>query len=208
MSNSNQTGEGFDSGRQQLGQVYAKALLGVTEKTGTTAVVLAEFDSFLVDVLGKIPQLAVMLASVRVSFAERETLLNRTLKGRMHQQLLDFLKVVARHGRMDCLHAINSAAHRLNDKLCGRVRVTVTTAVPLSAESMAAVQVKLSQGLNKEVILSPRVNSEVMGGLVIQIGDKVFDSSVKNQLSRLQDEVLTGARERMRQDTGRFVKAV
>jgi len=99
MSNSNQTGEGFDSGRQQLGQVYAKALLGVTEKTGTTAVVLAEFDSFLVDVLGKIPQLAVMLASVRVSFAERETLLNRTLKGRMNQQLLDFLKVVARHGR-------------------------------------------------------------------------------------------------------------
>jgi len=207
MSNS-QTTDRFDSAQQQLGQTYAKALLGATEKTGSTAAILAEFDSFLFDVLAKLPQLAAVLGAARVNFTDREALLDRTLQGRMSGQLLDFIKVVVRHNRVDCLRAINAAAHRLHDELAGRLQVTVTSASALSAETQGVIQQRLSAALKKDVILSLRVKPEMMGGLVVQIGDKVFDSSVQQQLSRLQEEILAGARQRLRQDTERFVKAV
>lgn len=207
MSNS-QSSDRFDSAQQQLGQTYAKALLGVTEKTGATATVLAEFDSFLHEVLSKLPQFRDVLEAARVSFAEREALLDRALKGRMSTTLLDFIKVVMRHNRVDCLRAINAAAHRLHDELAGRLQVTVTSASDLSAETQAVIQKRLSTALKKDVVLALRVKPEVMGGLVVQIGDKVFDSSVQQQLSRLQEEILSGARQRLRQDTERFVKAV
>ena len=162
----------------------------------------------LFDVLAKLPQLAAVLGAARVNFADREALLDRTLQGRMSGQLLDFIKVVVRHNRVDCLRAINAAAHRLHDELAGRLQVTVTSASALSAETQGVIQQRLSAALKKDVILSLRVKPEMMGGLVVQIGDKVFDSSVQQQLSRLQEEILAGARQRLRQDTERFVKAV
>jgi F-type H+-transporting ATPase subunit delta len=207
MANS-QSSEQFDSAQQQLGQTYAKALLGVTEKAGTTSAVLAELDSFVQDVIGKLPEFVAVMGTARVSFEEREAILDRTLAGRMNPQLLNFLKVVVRHNRVDCLRAINFAAHRQYDEICGRSRVLVTSASELSAETQSVIQTRLSAALKKEVILSRRVDPAMMGGLLIQIGDKVFDSSVQQQLSSLQEEILAGARQRLRQDTDRFIKAV
>ncbi|MFM9116145.1 MAG: F0F1 ATP synthase subunit delta, partial [Planctomycetota bacterium] len=100
-----QSSEQFDSAQQQLGQTYAKALLGVTEKAGTTAAVLAELDSFVQDVIEKVPDFVAVMGTARVSFEEREAILDRTLGGRMNPQLLNFLKVVVRHNRVDCLRA-------------------------------------------------------------------------------------------------------
>lgn len=203
-----QSSEQFDSAQQQLGQTYAKALLGVTEKAGTTAAVLAELDSFVQDVIEKVPDFVAVMGTARVSFEEREAILDRTLGGRMNPQLLNFLKVVVRHNRVDCLRAISYAAQQLYDDICGRLRVLVTSASELSTETQSVIQTRLSAALKKDVILSRRVDPAMMGGLLIQIGDKVFDSSVQQQLSSLQEEILAGARQRLRQDTDRFIKAV
>ena len=206
MSNSESKSSGFDSGRQHLGNVYAKALLGVTEAAGNTEVVLAEFDAFLKEVLEKLPKFAAALASARVPHADKEQMLEKVLRGKVVGQLLDFLKVVSRHGRMDCLRAINEAAHRLNDERRGRVLVTVVTASPIDDQLLSQINSQLSAALGKQAILQTRVNPELLGGLEVRIGDKVYDGSLRTRLEKMRGDALNQAIERMRRNPDRLVK--
>src|SRR5688500_16298164 len=102
-----------DSGHQHLGSVYAKALLGAAESAGQSQQVLEELESLVADVLDKLPQLDAAFASPRLSAEEKSALIDRSFGGRVSKTLLHFLKVVARHGRLDTLRAILQAARKL-----------------------------------------------------------------------------------------------
>src|SRR5262245_46726349 len=96
----------LDTGLQKLGTVYARALLGATEKAGNTDEVVAEFRGLVHDVLGRLPQFDATLTSPRVPFESKERLLDRALQGKIAPQLLNFLKVLARRGRFDAVRAV------------------------------------------------------------------------------------------------------
>ncbi|HND52161.1 MAG TPA: ATP synthase F1 subunit delta, partial [Pirellulaceae bacterium] len=145
-------------------------------------------------------------ASARVPHADKEQMLEKVLRGKVVGQLLDFLKVVSRHGRMDCLRAINEAAHRLNDERRGRVLVTVVTASPIDDQLLSQINSQLSAALGKQAILQTRVNPELLGGLEVRIGDKVYDGSLRTRLEKMRGDALNQAIERMRRNPDRLVK--
>src|SRR5687768_10727966 len=91
----------MDTELQYLGTVYAKALLGATEKSGNTDTVLAELNSVVHDVLNRLPQLELMLASPRVPLDSKERLLDQAFQGKMTPQMLNFLKVIVARGRFN-----------------------------------------------------------------------------------------------------------
>src|SRR5688572_19047662 len=122
----------LDPGRQQIGTVYAKAILGAAEKQGLTDVVLEELQSLVEDVLDKLPQLREALQSPRLDAEQKIALLDKAFAGRMQPLLLTSLKVLARHGRLDCLRAILSEAKKIHNEIRGRVEVRVATATPIS----------------------------------------------------------------------------
>src|SRR5690348_10451888 len=143
MSDSNQTG--FDPGREHLGEVYAQALLGATEKAGVTEAVIAELGSFVEDVLNKLPQIQATLFSLRVTHEEKAALLDKAFSGRMSVQLLNFLKVLARHQRLDAVRYVLRAAQKQLNKLRGREEVFVTSATPIPADKLDLVKAKIGQ---------------------------------------------------------------
>src|SRR5574340_1799768 len=96
-----------DVGVEHIADVYAKALLGAAEGAGVTAEVLSEFNSLVEDLLDRFPRFDAVLASVLVSAEEKAESLERVLGGRASPCFLNFLKVLARHGRLDCLRAIH-----------------------------------------------------------------------------------------------------
>ncbi|MFO0904795.1 MAG: ATP synthase F1 subunit delta [Pirellulales bacterium] len=198
---------GFDAGQQYLGNVYAKALLGVTEQAGNTEQVVDEFESFVKDVLDRLPDFESLLRSPRVAHAEKERLLDRALAGKMSVELLNFLKVVSRHGRLDCLRMINRSVRRLVDELRGRIEVEITTAADVEGEVLEGVRNRLAESLGKQVSLVTRVRPEILGGLLIRIGDKVYDGSVKNRLERMREETTARSLESMRRNLDRLVVA-
>ena len=100
-----------DVGVEHVADVYAKGLLGATEKAGQTAAVLDEFDALLAEVLDRFPRFEAILASALVLPEEKSALIDRVLGGRASPMLVNFLKVVARHGRLDCLRAIHRQTH-------------------------------------------------------------------------------------------------
>ena len=197
----------LDTGLQHLGTVYAKALLGASEKSGNTDEVLAELDSLIREVFDRSPQLEAMLTSPRVPLESKEQLLDRAFRDKVTPQLLNFLKVIVSRGRFESLRAVNAAARRLYNQLRGRVEVRLTTAQPVDAAIRELIVTKLRASLGQEIELQTQVDPELIGGLVIRIGDTVYDGSLANQLQRLSEDLVSRATQTMRTSSDRFVVA-
>lgn len=179
-----------DVGVEHVGAVYAEAFLGAVEKAGLTESLLAQFDSLVADVLDRFPGLEETLASALVSHDEKVGILDRTLGPQASPLLLDFLKVVSRHGRLDCLRVIHRQTHLLYDRMRGRVVVTVSTATPLSGELAARITENLRNTLGEEPIVEQVVAPDLIGGVVVRVGDTVYDGSVAAQLESVRRRMI------------------
>lgn len=197
----------FDTGQQYLGSVYAKALLGAAEKVGNAEAVLDELNSFIDDVLANVTNLDSTLGSPRVAVETKTAMLDKALGGKVSSELLNFLKVVARHGRFDCIRAIRQAVRQQLNDLRGRVEVFLRSAEPMSRESIELVVNRLKAVLGKDVDLHADVDSDLIGGVVLRIGDTVYDASVANRLVRLKDELLSKTGQQLRDNLDRFALA-
>ena len=174
---------------EHMGAVYAEAFLRAAAGAGQTESLLAELDSLLTDVLDPFPEFERLLASAMISPEETAQILDRTLGAQASPLVLDFLKVVGRHGRLDCLRAIRDQAHELYDQMRGRVRVRVSTAAPLSADLAARVADNLRPLLGGEPILEQVVDPDLIGGLVVRVGDTVYDGSIARQLENMRQRI-------------------
>jgi len=198
-----------DVGVEHVADVYAKGLLGAARNAGRLEAVVAEFDDLLSEVLDKFPKLEALLASALLSVEEKSGVIDRTLGGRASPLLVGFLKVVARHGRLDCLRAIHRQTHIMYDKLRKRIRVELTTATPLGAAQSDRIVDSLRAKLDGEPVLRQRTDPGLIGGAVIRVGDVVYDGSIANQLQNLRQRMsqrsaheIQGRRDRFRHSAG------
>lgn len=197
----------FDAGHQHLGMVYAKALLGSTQKAGNTDLVLSEIESMLDDVLSKLPDFQAMLSSPRIPLDVKTAMLDRAFGQQMSATLLVFLKILCRRGRFDCVPAIAHSLRQQVNELQGRVEVLVKSAEPLSAEMLERTANRLRQVLGSDVELKIELDPELIGGLVIRVGDTVYDGSLANRLERLREEMTSRLTQRLRSTPDRFAVA-
>jgi F-type H+-transporting ATPase subunit delta len=116
-------------------------------------------------------------------------MLDRIFKGKMDNTLLTFLKVLGRRQRLGSLRSIQKAASQLADDMAGRVRAVVTVSDRLSADAERSLTEKLGAILKKEVRIAVSVDPNILGGLVVRIGDTVFDASLDGQLRSLHKSV-------------------
>ena len=188
----------FDSGLQHLGSVYAKALMGAAAKSGDADQVLEQLEGIVTDVLGKVPNMETMLGSPRVSVEAKVSMIEKSFAGKVSPTLLNFLKVLAERGRLECLRAVNASARRIYNDQTGRVEVLIKTAEPLADDLRDAVAAKLSEVLKAEVDVSTEVDAELIGGIVVRVGDTLFDGSVAQQLVRLREEAVQRVAEQLR----------
>lgn len=182
--------EQFDPGAVQVAGVYARALLGAAERAGQSEEVLEELDALVEDVLDPYPQFEAVLASGVIPAEEKLGILERTLKGRVSTLVMNFLKVTARHGRLDLLRAIRRAAHQLYDELRGRVPVEVATAAPLEDGLAGRIADRLREMTGGEPQLVRTVNPDLIGGVVLRIGDTVYDGSVAARLKQVRAQMI------------------
>jgi F-type H+-transporting ATPase subunit delta len=196
--------EVVDAGRQHLGTVYAKALLGAAEKSGQAELVVEELESLVRDVLKELPQLDAILSTPRLTHEERLPILERALGGRMSQTTLTFLKVLSKHSRLDCLRAIAQAARKQLNTLRNRVEVIVETPHPLSNPLRDRIVVRLTQLLGREIILTTEINDDLLGGLVVRVGDTVYDASLAARLKRMEEVTLDHTKQTLRESLDRF----
>ena len=192
----------FDSDQQQLGKVYAQALLGFAQQSQAVDSLIGELDA-VVDAVESMPQLKLALESPRITGSEKDRLVQKIFGG--SQDLVNFLKIVGAKDRFDCLAAIRAAAHRLHDEMAGRVQATLTTAHQVDDSVRQKLQTKLSSVLGKQVGLSAKVDEKIIGGMVVRVGDTVYDGSVVNQLGRVRAKAVKRTTDAIRQSIGTFM---
>lgn len=179
----------FDSEEQHVGQVYAKALLQAANSSNKVDVVVDQLESFVVDVLNKNAAIDFFLSNPKQSVDSKMGLLDRVFGGKMDSILLNFLKVLCRRHRIHFVRGVSRAAAELRDEIAGRVQVQVTTSTALDSNTESALTAKLKMTLNKDVRLVKKVDPSIIGGLVVRVGDTVFDGSVDGQLRVLRREL-------------------
>ena len=205
MTNSaSQSAQEVNIDKQRLGAVYAKALLAAMEAQGRSEEVVGELDALIDEALQAVPDLELTLASPRISVDDKSNLLDRVFGGRFTDSTLTFLKVLARHGRLDCLRQIRRAAQNELNELRQRVAVSVTTAATIQDELRQRIQSHLQAKLGREVVLDCRVDPTIIGGLIVRVGDTVYDSSIANQLARMKEETLNKTALQLRESIDRF----
>jgi len=198
MSESKQTTTVFDDESMHVGQVYAKALLAASEATGNVDEMVAQFDSFVHDVLDKQPILELALANPKLPADEKVRVLDKAFAQNMDSTLLKFLKVLAIRRRFGAVRSVFQSVSNLRDEAVGRLRILVTTAQPLDAEALESVKMKLTGIFKTEVILNTKVDASVLGGLLIRVGDVVYDGSVDGQLKQLRGATIAKTEQTIR----------
>lgn len=198
MSESTNSDTVFDDESMHVGQVYAKALLGAAESSLKVDGMVDEFQSLIVDVLDKQPAFESALANPKISAEEKLRMLDNVFGKKMDGTFLTFLKVLATRRRFGAIRSIYQAVVRLRDEAVGRLRIIVTTAQPLDAAAVESLKVKLQDIFKAEVVITTKVDASVLGGLLIRVGDVVFDGSVDGQLKQLRKATLAKAEQVIR----------
>ena len=179
-----------DVGQEQVGEIYARALVAAAENAGQTLAVLDELDAIVSEVFAQFPKLETVLASLLVSPEEKAVVLDRVFAAQISRLLLNFLKVVARHGRLDCLRAICRQARIMFEELQGKVRVRLTTAAAVDPQQIERIAAALGASLGQRPILETVVDPALIGGAVLRIGDTIYDGSVANQLQSIRQQMI------------------
>ena len=198
----------YDTGQWRAATVYAQALVAAAEQAGVTDAVLAEFDSLVDDVLDRLPKLDAVFASQFVDEAAKEAMLQKAFGNRASPVFLSFLKVVARHGRLEMLRLIHLTFHEEYNRVRNRVRVLVSTAQPLDAAAEQTILQALQARTQSQPILEKQVHPELIGGIVLRVGDRVFDGSIATQLEKLREKMLTRSVHEIQSRRDRFSSPV
>ena len=194
----------IDIGKQQIGGVYAKALLGAAKEDGNAAEVVTEFGEFITSVVDRLPAFRSLLESPRVSIEDKLVVLDRALQGRISTTLLRFLKVVCEHERMDCLAEIYRETRSQYNASQQIVQVQVTTAHTIDSDAYGKLLAGLKNRFGDKIDVETFIDASLIGGVVVRVGDKVFDGSVAQKLKSLREEAVAKAVAQMRGDLDRF----
>jgi len=167
---------------------YARALFPLAKQEGSlepTATQLAQLAAIAADEsTGPVLRTPVLSAPRR---AELVQMLGRELH--VSELVMRFLRVLAAHNRLSQLIGIAAHFQHLLDAERGRVRITIRSARPLEAPQQQQLVATFATLTGKDVLPTAVVDSELLGGVVVEVAGKVYDGSVRNQLERLAKEL-------------------
>ncbi len=189
-----------------IARVYAQALLALAESQGQGDAVLEELASMAVE-LDSDPAFANFLSSPLVDTQERRQSLDRMFKGRMNETLLDTLQVMNSKGRSGLARALVEAYSREYEELRGQVSVAVQSAVPLTDSLRQELRQVVSSLTGKTPQLKESVDPELLGGLVLQVADSRFDTSVFKEIKGLRQQLLDRASQEIQSGKTYFEEA-
>jgi F-type H+-transporting ATPase subunit delta len=139
------------------------------------------------------PEIPAAFADPALSHERKKNIMRELVGSCACSELMgNFLLLLVDKNRVAFFSQIVKAYGQLADEHLGILRPVITTAFELDAGQLAAIREALEKKSAKTIIPQLTVDKAFLGGVVVQIGDTVYDSSVKTQLKRLQDQLQKG----------------
>ena len=176
---------------EEIARVYAEALFGAAKAKGNLDAVYEQLAQFA-DALAENRELQLFFFSPYFSSTEKRDGLAKALDG-AEPELLNFLELLTEKHRMPVLFRIRRNFDALWAKENKRLGVTVTSAVELDPEIAERIGSEIEKQTGNKVELQRRVDPDILGGLVVQVGNMVMDTSIRNRLEKLRKSVAHAA---------------
>jgi F-type H+-transporting ATPase subunit delta len=169
---------------------YARALL---EASGPAAdQVLAQLDEF-VAALRSSDELMDVVNNPAFTVSQRKAIVEKLIaaSGDVNPWLVNALKLLTERGRFGALPDIARVYRDLVDVRMGRLRGRITSAVPLSEESLQKLEMSLEKMTQRDVVLESKVDPTLIGGATAQVGGTLYDGSLRAQLDDIKNRLRT-----------------
>ena len=167
---------------------YAEALFQVGEETDSTDKLYGELKA-VVDIVKENKDFSNILRSPLVSKEEKKDLITKVFDGKLSQNMINFLKILADKDRLALLADIEKDFKVILNEKNNILEGIVITAVPMKEEEVKELQTKLSAKYNKTVVLENEVDKSVLGGVLVRLGNEEIDGTVKNRLDKMKEQL-------------------
>ena len=169
---------------------YARALLDVATEAGRADAVSEQLTSFS-SAVGQNRELADVLFNPAYSREQRARVVESLLKalGPVEPVLANSMRLLVDRNRLGYLPDIARLYRDMVDAQAGRLRGHVTSAIPLPADTLQSLAGTLKQLTQRNVVLEPRVDPSVLGGVAAQVGSTLYDGTLRTQLEQLRREL-------------------
>ncbi|MGH2854768.1 MAG: ATP synthase F1 subunit delta [Solirubrobacteraceae bacterium] len=176
---------------EELARVYGRSLFEVAREHGLLDELREQLAQFA-DALQENHDLRVFFFSPYFSTREQQDGLERLLSG-ADERLLNFLKLLIENHRMPVVFRVRREYERLWEEHNRLLPVEITSAIALDDATTGQVAERIGQSTGRRVALATRVDPDILGGIVVRVGNSILDASIRSRLEQLRRQVAHGA---------------
>ena len=172
---------------EEIAQVYARALFEVAQEQDLLDELHEQLGQFA-DAVHEDRQLAIFLFSPYFSGQEKKDGLERAIEG-AQPVFMNFLETLVERHRMPAIFRIRARFEELWDEERKLLPVQVTSAVDLDESIVKSIGDRIGEQTGRTVELSSSVDPDILGGIVLRVGNFILDASIQNRLNQLRKQV-------------------
>jgi len=172
---------------EEIAQVYARALFEAASEHDVLDDVREQLGQFA-DALNENRDLAVFFFSPYFSTEEKKEALDRAIEG-AEPIFMNFLEALVERHRMPVIFRIRARYEELWDEVNQVLPVEVTSAVKLDESTVRTIGDRIGGQTGTEIELTSVVDPDILGGIVLRVGNYVLDASIRNRLNQLRKQV-------------------
>lgn len=177
--------------RASAARRYAEAAFEVALRDNTIDAWRAELDAAAAIVAEE--RIGRALANPSIPLETRLATAKKTFGKLVGPQALNLIGLMLRRGRIQELPRLAAEFRRLDNERKGITQATATSAAPLTKDEVEALTRRLEETTGGRVELDVQVDPSLLGGLVVRVGDRLIDGSVRSRLERLRNQLVSGA---------------
>ncbi len=175
----------------ELARVYARSLFEVALEQGKLDLLREQLAQFA-DALSEHRQLAVFFFSPYFSTQEKQRALAGVLDG-ADEAFVNFLSLLIENHRMPVIFRIRQTYEQMWEEENRMLPVEVTSAVALDPATAESLGRTIGERSGRRVVLATRVDPDIIGGVIVRVGNSILDASIRNRLEQLRRAVAQGA---------------
>ncbi len=169
---------------------FADAAFEIALRDGTVELWRKELDAAAETAASD--ELQRVLANPAIPLEERISVARKVFAS-ISEPVLNLVLLLLKRGRIEQLPRVAAEFRRLDDRRNNIVHATVTSAAPLKADEVKAIAARLEELTGSRVDLETSVDPDLLGGVVVRVGDRLIDGSVRGRLERLRNQLASGA---------------
>jgi len=134
-----------------------------------------------------------VLSNPAIPVERRSTALDQLLGDHVSSQAANLVRLLLRRGRIEDLPRVAAEYRRLDDRRQGITHATATSASELTQDEIRELTARLERSTGGRIALDVEVDPSLLGGLIVRVGDRLIDGSVRGRLERLRNQLISGA---------------